>query len=116
MISQGQLARLNGLIAAGREAEFYSWRSWRKLSADVRRLDNNECQICKAHGRYKRGYIVHHVQHLTTRPDLALSVYDPDTGERQLLTVCKQCHEDEHPEALRWKSTSTLPVTTERWD
>ncbi len=59
---------------------------------------------------------MHHVKHLQERPDLALSIFDPDTGERQLLTVCKECHEAEHPDVLRHSSSKTQPVTLERWD
>ena len=57
----------------------------------------------------------HHVKHLRQRPDLALSIWDPDTGARQLVTVCKACHEREHPESLR-RSVPAAPLTAERWD
>jgi 5-methylcytosine-specific restriction endonuclease McrA len=59
-------------------------------------MDNHECQICKRKGRYRRADIVHHVKHLKDRPDLALSIWDGE--ERQLVSVCRQCHEDLHPE------------------
>lgn len=111
------LSELEELIAAGREEEFYSWGQWRRLRKDViEKLDNNECQICKAKGRFRRGNILHHVKHLQDRPDLALSVWDPDTGERQLITVCKDCHEAQHPESLRQFRPAKPPVTVERWD
>ncbi len=110
------LPELEALISTGGEAAFYSWRKWRRLRAEVRKLDNNECQLCKAKGRYRRGTIVHHVKHLQDRPDLALSIWDPDTGERQLITVCKDCHEAEHPESLRQFKPAKQPVTVERWD
>ena len=121
-ISDGRLAQLRKLIEDGREAEFYSWDEWRrKLRPEVLRLDNNECQLCKARGKVRTGasgsrMIVHHVKHLVDRPDLALSVYDPDTGERQLITVCKDCHEALHPESMRQTTPQEPPVTTERWD
>ena len=86
------------------------------MRAKVLEMDRNECQVCKGRGRYSRGEIVHHVKHLRDRPDLALSVFDPDTGERQLLTVCKRCHEELHPEAQRQYRTEREPVTSERWD
>lgn len=110
------LLRLEALIASGREDAFYSWGQWRSLRDDVLKLDHWECQLCKAKGRYRRGSIVHHVKHLRDRPDLALSVWDPDTGVRQLLTVCKACHELEHPESLRQTVPAKAPVTLERWD
>lgn len=104
------------MIEAGTSDQFYSWPEWRSLRPDVLKLDNWECQICKAKGKFRRGYIVHHVKHLEDRPDLALSIWDPDTGERQLVTVCKRCHEDEHPESLRQYKPAAPPVTVERWD
>lgn len=119
MITQRRLNQLVKLIAAGREDEFYSWPEWRGedgVRNAVLKLDRHECQHCKAKGRYRRGYIVHHVKHLRERPDLALSVYDEETGERQLVTVCKLCHEEEHPESLRPIMPKAAPITVERWD
>lgn len=115
-ISGARLRELVSLLAAGHEYKFYSWPEWRALRPEVLRLDNNECQVCKAAGRFRRGYIVHHVKHLRQRPDLALSVFDPDTGQRQLETLCKQCHEQEHPESQRKFQPKALPITAERWD
>lgn len=115
-ISGARLAELAALLAAGQEYKFYSWPEWRSLRAEVLRLDHYECQHCKAAGRYSRGYIVHHVKHLRERPDLALSVVDPDTGQRQLETLCKHCHELEHPESQRQFRPQALPITAERWD
>lgn len=116
MISTYRLRQLRELIAQGREWLFYSWPEWKSKRAEVLQLDRNECQHCKAKGRYKRGTIVHHVKHLRERPDLALSITDPDTGERQLVTVCKSCHEEEHPEAFRQNLPKAPLLTEERWD
>lgn len=115
-ISPTRLDILRRLIDQGSEARFYWWPQWQETRAAVLKMDNYECQICKARGRYSRGSIVHHVKHLRERPDLALSVYDPDTGERQLVTVCKACHEKEHPESLRRCAPAAEPITMERWD
>lgn len=110
------LPALEALAAGGNTAPFYSWRAWRRLREQVRRMDNGECQLCKARGKYRRGSIVHHVRHVEDRPDLALSIWDPDTGERQLVTVCKTCHEALHPEGLRQNQPAREPLTPERWD
>lgn len=115
-ITQTQLARLRRLIAAGRESDFYRWNAWRKIREVVQSYDRHECQICKAQGRYRRAVLVHHVKHLRDRPDLALSLFDPETGERQLLSLCKSCHELQHPESLRQFKPSKPPLTPERWD
>ena len=118
-ISPTRLDQLRKLTETGREDLFYSWSEWAGpdgVRQAVLKLDNCECQICKARGKYSRGSIVHHVKHLRERPDLALSIFDPDTGERQLVTVCKACHEEEHPESLRRCAPSKPPLTAERWD
>jgi len=118
-ISPTRLEQLRALISTGNEASFYQWGAWAGpdgIRQAVLKLDRYECQLCKARGRYSRGTIVHHVKHLRDRPDLALSLYDPDTGERQLITVCKACHEAEHPESLRQTAAPKPPLTPERWD
>ena len=113
-ISASRLAELRGLLEAGLEHEFYSWPEWRQLRPDVLTLDNRECQECKRRGRYAKAVIVHHVQQLRDRPDLALSIYDGD--QRQLESVCKRCHEALHPESQRQYAPSAPPLTPERWD
>lgn len=115
-ISQADLLRLKTLLDAGQEVVWYNCATWKRTRAKVLEMDRNECQVCKGRGKYRRGEIVHHVKHLRDRPDLALSVFDPDTGERQLLTVCKRCHEELHPEAQRQYRTEREPVISERWD
>ena len=113
-ISEGKLAELQGLISAGMSDKFYGWAVWDHRREEVLKLDRYECQICKARGRYRKASIVHHVKHLKDRPDLALSIWDGD--ERQLLSVCKKCHEAEHPESQRQYKPAAPPLTVERWD
>lgn len=105
---------LPGLIDSGQSDKFYSWGAWLRRRDEVLRLDRWECQLCKAKGRYSRASIVHHVKHLKDRPDLALSIWDG--RERQLLSVCKTCHEAEHPESQRPYKPKAEPLTEERWD
>lgn len=110
-----QLSQLQQLLDTGNEHAFYLWGAWRMLRQDVLNMDNHECQICKTrHKRFRPATIVHHVKHLRDRPDLALSIWDGD--DRQLVSVCKQCHEDEHPESLRGSTPTKPPLTEERWD
>lgn len=116
-ISPTRLDLLQRLILAGRSDLFYSWKSWKHRKAQVLQLDKFECQRCKHEKkRYQKACIVHHVKHLTQRPDLALSIWDPETGERQLISVCKRCHEELHPEAQRQFCQVHVPITEERWD
>ena len=100
-MSEAQLRRLVALLNTGRENVWYNSEPWRSTRETVLRADRYECQRCKERGRYSRAVLVHHVKHLKDRPDLALSIIDPATGERQLVSVCKRCHEELHPEAQR---------------
>jgi len=97
---------------------FYKWTRWEEVRADVLRLDHYECQRCKLkYHRYRRATTVHHVNHLKTRPDLALDIYyhNPAThcDERNLLSLCHDCHEEVHG----WRIPACQdPLTEERWD
>ncbi len=108
-------------IAAGDAHAFYCTGEWKRKRDDVFKIDKNECQLCKARGKYRRAELVHHVNHLRARPDLALDIYYVDNDgarQRQLLSVCKKCHEVEcHPERLhKFKTKSNGYSNTERWD
>ena len=75
-------------------------------------MDHNECQICKAKGRYSKATTVHHVKHLREHPELALTIFDGKN--RQLISVCDACHNRLHPE--KWvKHEHKEPLTEERW-
>lgn len=116
-ISEARLAQLVELLSKGEEIKFYSWPEWRALRAEVLRMDRQECQRCRElKKRYRRAAIVHHIKHLKDRPDLALSIWDENTGERQLEAVCKRCHEELHPESQRQFAPAAPPLTVERWD
>lgn len=114
-INPYDLARLKKMIAAGTEHDFYYWPQWRTVRAEVLALDKSECQRCRElKHRYKHAVLVHHVKHLRDRPDLALSIWDGD--ERQLISVCKQCHKELHPESFTQFLPKEPPITAERWD
>lgn len=114
-ISPMRLQELNQLIAAGQERKFYDWSEWDHTRSDVLSLDNHECQICKhIKHRYRKAVLVHHVKHLKDRPDLALSIWDGK--ERQLVSLCRGCHEEVHPERQWCKVVKREYVTEERWD
>ena len=111
-----KLTRLTAMLAAGRENIWYNSGDWGAVREAVKQIDHSDCLICKAMGRRRAALVVHHVKHLRDRPDLALSIYDPDTGARQLISVCKDCHEMLHPEAQRQYRLRTALLTPERWD
>lgn len=96
----------------------YDSRAWRKLRREVLRDDNYECQICKAKHKHTRAEIVHHQYHLDEYPQYGLMKYVYVDGEwrRNLISVCRGCHETVcHPERMKkfvkWKE----PLTPERW-
>lgn len=115
-ISAMRLQQLQSMLAAGTSNGFYSWPEWERVRDVVLAMDHWECQECRRRHRYSRAVLVHHVQHLRDRPDLALSVFDPATGTRQLLSLCRPCHEAQHPERMRQHQIPKPPVTLERWD
>ena len=109
---------LLGLIAAGDIHPFYVSSEWRQLAAAVLRDDCRNCQIC---GKANAADLVHHVRHVKRFPQLALSRYYVDedgTQQRNLISVCRGCHEAVcHPERMR-KPTAKPEAfaTAERWD
>ena len=99
---------------ADEPVRFYNSQEWHELSDKIRKYDHYQCTLC---GSSRRPLIVHHVKHLKDRPDLALKMYDPGTGERQLITVCKRCHEKLHPESLKENQAKIKEIITEeRWE
>lgn len=91
--------------------KFYKSKDWKDLKRKILRQDHYECQVCKRsgivtryeviHGRMVKLQTVHHVMHVTEHPELALSEFYTDSSgsrQRQLITICKACHNKEHPE------------------
>lgn len=115
------LRRLLRTIPQGPDALhwFYLSGPWRRRRVDVLALDHGECVYCKAHNRYRKATEVHHVQHLRARPDLALSIwYEDEQGRlrRNLVSLCRACHEAQHPERSKTgDSAPAAPLTPERW-
>lgn len=93
-----------------REArQFYRSQAWERLRVQVLRMDHYECQMHKQRGRYRRANTVHHVLELKDRPDLATSIWYGE--ERQLLSLCQECHEEVHG----YRRKAKQPLTPERW-
>lgn len=81
---------------------FYKSDDWLELRDEVMRESHYECQRCLAKGIYTRCEMVHHVNEVRKRPDLALTkeFTDAITGEKiiNLIALCNSCHEMEHPD------------------
>lgn len=109
------------LIAKGDIHAFYNSPEWKQLRRRILTTRPCRCQICegkspavvtplrrpwdKDNGRPVA--VVHHINELRRRPDLALSEYDPQ-GHLNLAIACPSCHWNEHHKRAR-------PVTPERW-
>lgn len=69
--------------------KFYHSKEWEEAAAKARELQHNECQRCRAAGRYRPCEAVHHKKYIKIYPELAL-----DQGNLECL--CYECHELEH--------------------
>ena len=90
---------IRDLEGQGRLYRFYKSRAWKTLRQQVLEENHFECARCASVGRYTKATMVHHVNEVKRRPDLALSRYFTDErGEVKpnLLPLCDACHEREH--------------------
>ena len=103
---------------------FYKSKEWIRLKNKILKENHYECAECRKHGvitRHDDGgrllSTVHHVCHVRDHPELALSEWykDYETGklERNLIPVCKACHNKLHPEKIK-KNRSAF-MNEERW-
>jgi hypothetical protein len=119
---------INNLIKNDELWRFYKQREWKQLRDRILEEQHNECEICRAKGIIKRYDIdadgkkhliktVHHVKHVRSHPSLALSKYYYEHGERKknLIVVCKSCHNNLHPEKRIKKKKESLYRNEERW-
>ena len=81
---------------------FYKSDDWLELRDAVMKDAHYECQHCLKNGIYKRAEMVHHINEVRKRPDLALTreFIDAITNEKiiNLIALCNSCHEKEHPD------------------
>ena len=97
-IGDGELQRLIHWQSINEAYKFYKLNRWVIFRKSILKLDHNECVICRhIFHRYRPANTIHHVHHLDEYPELALNAYDRD-GNRNLISLCHQCHELVHPE------------------
>lgn len=91
----------------------YRTRVWQKIAKIIKAYDRNECVCCREAGKHSAAQLVHHVKNVKEHSDLALSTTYTEDGKvyRQLVSVCKQCHEREHEKDSEMK----VELTIERW-
>jgi 5-methylcytosine-specific restriction endonuclease McrA len=79
----------------GKFSEFYRTKKWSKIRQSILIRDNFLCQVCKRKGKYQSGNIVHHKEHLTSNN---IKNYSIAYGDKNLETVCQDCHNVIHNE------------------
>ena len=94
---------------------FYTWGPWKEKRKEVLSMDKYECQLCKSRGKYTKATTVHHINHLKSRPDMALDIWYTIGGQkkRNLISLCHNCHEEVHGYRV---PRDKKPMTEERWD
>lgn len=100
---------LYNYITNGDVDKFYASPEWRRKRLIIIARDNKECQRCKDVGGVGKAEAVHHILHLTNRPDLALV-------DDNLITVCYACHNILHPEKLIQEKLEPKFINEERWE
>lgn len=111
------VAEITAMIVAGDTSAFYNSRAWRQLSHSVISYYHNECQMCRKKGKTTQAVLVHHVNELKLRPDLAYSrKYIDDHGKTQLqlMPLCWECHERTHKRGV-YAEVKNKFTTPERW-
>ena len=115
------------LIAQDNIAAFYHSPQWRRFKRDILRKYPHRCYLCerkkparltllrmpwekpKGPDDKRPVAIVHHVNEVRQRPDLALSAYD-GAGRPNVIVICPACHWDEHH-----KRSALAERIPERW-
>lgn len=107
---------INELSANNQMYKFYKSREWRQLKNEILKEQHNECQICKAQGKYTPADTVHHIQYVKKYPELALSRTYEYKGQtfQNLIAICKSCHNRVHQEKGFNRSNSRF-TNEERW-
>lgn len=108
------------LIKEDKLYKFYKSQAWLLLRSEVLRDNHYECYHCMLEGKYTRAVMVHHVNEVRKRPDMALTkTYIDKEGQEQrnLVPLCFACHEKEHDRFGDYKreSGSERFTNDEKW-
>lgn len=97
--------------------KFYKLPEWQALRAEILAEQHNECQVCKAKGKYTPADTVHHIQYVRKHPETALDKTYEYKGNTyvNLIAICKACHNEVHTEKLANKRNSAIMLNEERW-
>lgn len=101
------------LVAQDSMWQFYQSREWKRFRREILRTHPHRCYLCerkkparltllrmpwekqKGPDDKRPVAIVHHVNEVRQRPDLALSEHD-EAGKPNVIVICPACHWDEH--------------------
>lgn len=75
--------------------QFYKSAAWQRKRKLILKRDGYLCANCKKYGRLRRRTEVHHIKHRDEFPELWLD-------NSNLVSLCKRCHNKEHPEKGGW--------------
>lgn len=97
--------------------KFYKSPEWQALRNEVLAEQHNECQVCKDQGKYTPAETVHHIQYVRKHPETALDKTYTYKGKeyRNLIAICKACHNKVHKEKLINRQYSSIMINEERW-
>lgn len=106
------------LIAENRLYRFYKCDEFKAVRNIVLEKYHNECKHCMERGIYTPAKVVHHVNEVRERPDLALSLYYRDSNgevKENLIPLCQNCHEIEHGRAYKGRKDDRPAVDETKW-
>ena len=109
---------INELIDKNELWRFYKSKEFMSLKEEVLLEQHYECQECKKQGIITKADTVHHVQFVRKHPHLALSKYYVYKGKqyKNLIAVCKACHNKLHPEKMKAKKKNSGSfMNDEKW-
>ena len=96
---------------------FYGTLAWTRARQQALDRDMGLCVWCRQRGRTARdrrgrrvpvlATMVHHIEHLDARPDLALELAN-------LVSLCDRCHDEAHPEKRKTTASAVLPSPAEK--
>lgn len=107
-IAEERLAQLINHINKNELMKFYKSREWMALRLVALKRDNNECQMCKAKGKYHKAENVHHMKEIHTHPHLSLEL-------NNLLCLCISCHNEVHDRKPNQQKRQPTFMNEERW-
>ena len=77
----------------------YKTARWKRTREKILRRDMYMCRECRRYGRLTEAAEVHHIRHADTAPELFYT-------ESNLVSLCKKCHNKQHPEKAKNRSNS----------